>query len=165
VDLEKDILSLMDFEPIIDGMPRLMDARIFRAEPLGLKDDLLTLRLEDRFTYDPREYLFFVNFEGFAVNSHALVEQIRAEVERVLKPIGRKVYTIVNYDNFSILPELVDEYTDMVKYLVDQYYTGVTRYTTSTFLRMKLGDALQRRDVAPHIYESSEEARQALKTD
>jgi propionate CoA-transferase len=53
----------------------------------------------------------------------------------------------------------------MVKYLVDQYYTGVTRYTTSTFLRMKLGDALQRRDVAPHIYESSEEARQALKTD
>jgi len=164
VDLEKDILSLMDFQPIIDGSPRLMDARIFRAEPMGLKDDLLTLRLEDRLTYDSRENLFFVNFEGFSVNSHALVEQIRAAVEKVLTPIGRKVYTIVNYDNFSILPELVDEYTDMVKYLVDHYYTGVTRYTTSTFLRMKLGDALQRRDVAPHIYESSEEARQALKT-
>jgi propionate CoA-transferase len=165
VDLEKDILSLMDFKPIIDGTPRLMDARIFRAEPMGLKDDLLTLRLADRLIYDSRENLFFVNFEGFAVNSHALVEQIRAAVERVLKPIGRKVYTIVNYDNFSILPELVDEYTDMVKYLVDHYYTGVTRYTTSTFLRMKLGDALQRRDVAPHIYESSQEARQALKAD
>ena len=164
VDLEKDILSLMDFQPMIDGTPRLMDARIFRAEPMGLKDDLLTLRLEDRLTYDPGENLFFVNFEGFAVNSHALVERIRAAVERVLNPIGRKVYTIVNYDNFSILPELVDEYTDMVKYLVDHYYTGVTRYTTSTFLRMKLGDALQRRDVAPHIYESSQEARQALKT-
>ncbi|MGA9263151.1 MAG: acyl CoA:acetate/3-ketoacid CoA transferase [Desulfobacterales bacterium] len=165
VDLEKDILSLMDFNPIIDGTPRLMDARIFRTEPMGLKDDLLTLRLEDRLTYDPSENLFFVNFEGFSVNSHALVEQIRAAVEQVLKPVGRKVYTIVNYDNFSILPELVDEYTDMVKYLVDHYYTGVTRYTTSTFLRMKLGDALQRRDVAPHIYESSQEARQALKTE
>ncbi|MGA9237226.1 MAG: acyl CoA:acetate/3-ketoacid CoA transferase, partial [Desulfobacterales bacterium] len=134
VDLEKDILSLMDFNPIIDGTPRLMDARIFRTEPMGLKDDLLTLRLEDRLTYDPRENLIFVNFEGFSVNSHALVEQIRAAVEQVLKPVGRKVYTIVNYDNFSILPELVDEYTDMVKYLVDHYYTGVTRYTTSTFL-------------------------------
>ena len=165
VDLEKDILSLMDFKPIIDGRPRLMDARIFRTEPMGLKDDLLTLRLEDRLTYDPSENLFFVNFEGFSVNSHALVEQIRAAVEQVLKPVGRKVYTIVNYDNFSILPELVDEYTDMVKYLVDHYYTGVTRYTTSTFLRMKLGDALQKRDVAPHIYESSKEARQALKTE
>ena len=165
VDLEKDILSLMDFKPIIDGTPRLMDARIFRTEPMGLKDDLLTLRLADRLTYDPRENVFFVNFEGFAVNTRELVDEIRAAVENILKPLGRKVYTIVNYDNFGILPELVDEYTDMVKYLVDRYYTGVTRYTTSTFLRMKLGDALQRRDVAPHIYESSQEARQALKTE
>ena len=70
---------------------------------------------------------------------------------------------IVNYDNFTILPDIVDEYTDMVKYLVDHFYSGVTRYTTSTFLRMKLGGALQKRDVAPHIYESSDEARQALK--
>ena len=165
VDLEKDILSLMDFKPIIDGTPRLMDARIFRTEPMGLKDDLLTLQLADRLTYDPRENLFFVNFEGFAVNTRELVDEIRAAVENILKPLGRKVYTIVNYDNFDILPELVDEYTDMVKYLVDRYYTGVTRYTTSTFLRMKLGDALQRRDVAPHIYESSQEARQALKAE
>jgi propionate CoA-transferase len=52
----------------------------------------------------------------------------------------------------------------MVKYLIGCYYTGVTRYTTSTFLRMKLGDALQKRELAPHIYESGEEARKALKT-
>ncbi|MGW8187169.1 MAG: acyl CoA:acetate/3-ketoacid CoA transferase, partial [Desulfobacterales bacterium] len=138
VDLEKDVLSLMEFEPIIDGTPRLMDTRIFQTEPMGLKKDLLTLRLEDRLTYDPHENLFFVNFESFAVNTHEVVEKIRTAVENILRPVGRKVYTIVNYDNFSIMPELVDEYTDMVKYLVDRYYTGVTRYTTSTFLRMKL---------------------------
>jgi acyl CoA:acetate/3-ketoacid CoA transferase len=57
----------------------------------------------------------------------------------------RRVKTIVNYDNFSIVQEL-----------------DVTRYTTSTFLRMKLGDELQRRDMAPHIFQSKEEARQAL---
>ena len=66
-------------------------------------------------------------------------------MERILVLLGRKVYTIVNYDNFSILPDIVDVYTDMVKYLVDTYYTGVTRYTTSTFLRMKLGDALKKK--------------------
>jgi propionate CoA-transferase len=164
-DLERDILARMDFRPIIEGTPRLMDTRIFQAEPMGLKDDLLTLRLEDRLTYDPREKLFFVNFEGFAVNTRGLVEDIRAAVEAILAPLGHKVYTIVNYDNFRILPELVDEYTDMVKHLVERYYTGVTRYTTSTFLRMKLGDALKKRDVAPHIYESSSEARRALKTE
>jgi propionate CoA-transferase len=163
VDMEKDIFGQMDFKPIIDGKPRLMDARIFNPEAMGLKDDLLTLRLEDRFTYDPTEKMFFVNFERFSVTSSQMVNDIKDAVERILSPLGHKVYTIVNYDDFSILPDLVDEYTDMVKYLVDNYYTGVTRYTTSTFLRLKLGDALQKRDVAPHIYESSEEASRALK--
>ncbi len=164
VDIEKDILEMMDFEPIIAGSPRLMDARIFQTEPMGLKNDLLTLRLEDRLVHEPDHNLFFVNFEGLAINTPELVNDIRAAVENTLKPIGQKVYAIVNYDNFRILPELVDEYIDMVKYLLEHYYTGATRYTTSTFLRLKLGEALQKRNLAPHIYESSEEARQALET-
>ena len=84
-------------------------------------------------------------------------------MEKIVASLNQKVYTIVNYDNFTILPDIVDEYTDMVKYLVDNHFLGVTRYTISTFLRMKLGDALKKRDVAPHIYESGEEARKALK--
>ncbi len=40
----------------------------------------------------------------------------------------------------------------------ENYYTRVTRYTTSAFMRMKLGDALSKREVAPHIYESREDA-------
>ena len=51
----------------------------------------------------------------------------------------------------------------MVQGLVDRFYSGVTRYTTSSFLRLKLGEALQQRNVAPHIYESAEEARAHLR--
>jgi propionate CoA-transferase len=163
IDLEKDILSQMDFEPLIKGTPRLMDERIFRPEPMGLKDDLLTLSLEDRLTYDPQENLFFVNFEGYAVKNSDDVAAIKDAVEKILIPLGKKVYTVVNYDNFTILPDVLDEYTDMVKSLVDRLYSGVTRYTTSTFLRMKLGDAFKKRNAAPHIYETREEARRALK--
>jgi propionate CoA-transferase len=162
VDLEKDILPLMDFKPIIKDSPRLMDERIFGLEPMGLKDSLLALTLEERLTYDPEENLFFVNFEGFAVRSSQDVQDVKDAVEKIVAPLGRKVYTIVNYDNFSILPDIIDEYTETVKYLVDNYYSGVSRYTTSTFLRMKLGDALKKRDVAPYIFESSEEAKKAL---
>lgn len=36
VDLQKDILDLMDFDPKIDGGPKLMDERIFYDEPMGL---------------------------------------------------------------------------------------------------------------------------------
>jgi propionate CoA-transferase len=163
IDLEKDILDQMGFRPIIDGSPGLMDSRVFMEAPMNLKEDLMALPLTQRLIYDPAEDLFFVNFEGFAVNTRADLEQIRVQVERMLTPIGKKVGAIVNYDNFQVLEDLMDDYVDMVKYLVENYYTGVTRYTTSAFQRMKLGAALEKRGVAPHIYESREEARGALK--
>jgi propionate CoA-transferase len=162
VDPEKDVLPWMDFKPIINDEPRLMDERIFKPEPMDLKRDLMALTLEERLNYDPKENLFFVNFEGFAIQSSQEVEDVKAAVEKIVAPLDKKVYTIVNYDNFSILPDIVDAYSDMVKYLVETYYSGVSRYTTSTFLRMKLGDALKKRDVAPHIFESGAEARKAL---
>ncbi len=162
VDLERDILAHMDFKPVIKETPRLMDARIFREEPMDIKEDMLTIPLEDRLIYDPGEELFFINFESYSVSTSEEVRKIEAMVERILSPLGRKVYAIVNYDNFSISPDILNEYTYMVKGLVDRFYSGVTRYTTSAFLRMKLGDALRERNVAPHIYESQEEARKAL---
>ena len=125
--------------------------------------DLLRIPLERRFTYHPQENLFFVNFEGHVVRNHEDVERIRRIVETMLAPLGRKVYVIVNYDNFDIFPDVIDEYSAMVRDLVDRFYSGVTRYTTSGFLRTKLGDALKQRAVAPHIYESAEEASAHLR--
>jgi propionate CoA-transferase len=162
IDLEKDILDQMDFKPIIHPDLKLMDKRIFTTDPMGLKDDLLNVPLKNRLSYDPGKNLFFVNFEGFTVNTLETIMNIDTAVRRVVEPLNKKVLTIVNYDSFTISPELVDPYMNMVKKLSNDCYIRVTRYTTSTFLRMKLGDALARRNVAPHIYESSSEAEQAL---
>ncbi len=41
VDLERDILSRMQFRPAISPALKLMDARIFRDEPMGLRNDVL----------------------------------------------------------------------------------------------------------------------------
>ncbi len=163
VDIDKDILPHMDFKPVINGTPALMDARIFLLEPMGLKENLFALPLAKRLVYDPHENLFFVNFEGYAIRTPEDIEKVRTAVANVLDTVSHRVYAVVNYDNFSIVPELMGAYTDMVKAVVDRYYTGVTRYTTSTFLRMKIGDALKARKMAPHIYESREEAEAALK--
>jgi propionate CoA-transferase len=162
VDLEKDILALMQFRPIINEPVRLMDERIFRPEPMRLKEVFFALTLEERLTYHSAENLFFVNFEGYAVRTLQDIEAVRRAVAEILEPLGQKVYTIVNYDNFSIVPELVDAYTDMVKDVVKRFYISTTRYTTSTFLRMKLGDALKQRKEPSRIYENLEEARKAL---
>jgi propionate CoA-transferase len=140
-----------------------MDERIFRPEPIGLRETLLGIPLEQRFSYNPAEGLFFVNFEGLSIRDHADIARIRHLVAERLLPLGHKVYAIVNYDRFSILPELLDAYSAMVQDLTDRFYSRVTRYTTSGFLRVKLGDALGSRQSAPHIYESAAEARAHLK--
>lgn len=163
VDLEKDILSRMQFRPIFNSPLKMMDERIFRNEPMGIQRDFFDIALEDRLSYDASENIFFVNLEGYAVRTIEDIHEIKAAVEARLEPLGKKVYTIVNYDNFNIVPELVPSYTDMVKDVVSRFYITTTRYTTSAFLRMKLGDALAERDVAPHIYDNPVEARKILK--
>jgi propionate CoA-transferase len=139
-----------------------MDARLFMPQPMGLRGDLLEQPLESRLSYERQQNLFFVNFEGYAVRGMEQIGRIDQVVREYLAQAPGKVYTIVNYDNFSISPELLGPYTDMVKKLMKDCYSGVTRYTTSGFWRMKLGDALAERDVAPHIYENAEEASEHL---
>jgi len=165
VDLERDILARMAFRPIMDRPPRLMDARIFRHPSMGLRAELLEIPLDERLTYDPRSQRFFVNFERLAIKTEEDIAAVRAAVSAKLGSLGRKVDVILNYDHFSIRPDLEEAYIAMVKDLAGRYYAGVTRYTTSTFLRMKLGRALAARPLAPHIYESEEEARALLHED
>lgn len=162
VDLERDVLAHMDFRPLMDDPPRTMDIRLFRTESMGLRQTLLEQPLEARFSYDGAQNLFFINFEGLAVNRPEDVGAIAREVRRRLDPVGRRVNAIVNYDNFTIAPDLMDRYAEMVQGLVDRYYARVTRYTTSAFLRLKLGDALEQRRLAPHIFERQADAMSGL---
>ncbi|NBC34852.1 MAG: acyl CoA:acetate/3-ketoacid CoA transferase [Alphaproteobacteria bacterium] len=162
LDLQRDVLAHLAFTPLMPRPPAVMDSRIFRPEAMGLRDDLLSQPIEDRLSYDPDENLFFVNFEGYTVKSLEQIDHIRDVIERRLDAIGRRVYAIVNYENFEIYPDVVDAYTAMVRDLVERRYSGVSRYTTSAFLRMLLGDKLKGRDQSPHIYWNQQEARAHL---
>ncbi|KJS31860.1 MAG: CoA-transferase [Desulfatitalea sp. BRH_c12] len=163
VDLQQDILAHMDFEPILPNHLCTMDARIFQPELMDLRTEMVVVPLSSRVSYDSEANQFFVNFEALSVAHRQDIQQIRTTIEDMLRPLGKKVNTIVNYDNFFISPDLEEEYTALVKYLMDHYYENVTRFTTSAFLRMKLGEALQKRKVSPHIYETHKEAQKALK--
>jgi propionate CoA-transferase len=163
VDLEKDILAHVGFTPIVDAEPKLMDARIFRDEPMGLKADLLTIPLEARFSYDAERNTFFLNMEGLSVYTPEQAEAVAGEVEKRLATIGKKVHVAVNYDNFYLAPDLADAYAGAVRSLAERYYESVTRYTTSSFMRLKLSGHLSERGLAPHIYESRQEALEWLR--
>ncbi len=158
VDIERDILARMAFKPHVPRDPITMDAAIFADEPMNLRERMLALPLAERFAYDAEHNVLFLNFERLRVRTPADVAAIHAEIRRRLEDIGHKVYGIVNYDHFDLAPEVADDYAAMVRSVVDRYYFGVSRYSTSAFLRAKLGNALEHRGVAPHIYESAAQA-------
>lgn len=162
VDLQKDILDKMEFRPILHREPKLMDARIFTDEPMNIRAEMLERPLAERLAYDPGQNLFFLDFAGLSVRSEGDIDRIREGVEAFLAPIGHKVNAIVNYDRFSIVPELIDAYIGMVKGIMERHYHDVTRYTSNTFLRMKLGEALEKRQIPPRLYGSANEAQGSL---
>jgi propionate CoA-transferase len=152
----------MAFKPVIRGTPRPMDPRIFRDEPMQLRADIVAVPLESRFQYDADQNIFFVDFESMSLRHEADIERIRSIVEAILLPLGRKVPVVVNYHGFDIQEELIDPYANMIKGLMNSCYAQVTRYATNTFLKARLGDALNARQLKPGIFESAEEARAGL---
>ena len=70
----------------VDGF---MGQRIFAAEPMGLKDDLLTMPLEARFAYDAERNMFFLNMEGMSLVSRDQLKVIGTAVHKRLSSISQ----------------------------------------------------------------------------
>ena len=140
------------------GQLREMDARLFRTETLGLRSRLIDLDLTDRLAFDADRNILFLNFEGLHVRSSKDVDAIREAVTLKVKEIGRRVAVVVNYDLFRLDDDVASEYAEMVRDMENAHYTRVSRYTTSAFMRVKLGRELTR-TVRPHIFESKAEAQ------
>ena len=159
IDIDRDILAHMDFRPTVDN-PKLMDARIFRPDVMGLEKEFLGFRsLAERITYDAERNILFLNFEGLPVRTEDDVKAVQDAVSGACEKIGKRVKVVVNYDSFRIDQSLLDAYAKMIRHMEATYYITVNRYTTSAFMRAKLGEELSKRNVAPHVFESAEEAQ------
>jgi propionate CoA-transferase len=156
IDLERDILGLMDFPPIVAD-PKAMDERLFRAASMGLEAMLLDRPLADRFAFDPARAILFIDFAGYRVQHMAQVEAVREQVRSLVEPLGRKVAAVIDYDGCTIDPTIAEAWFDMARDVQSRFYDKASRYTTSAFMRLKLGDALQRREMAPHVFETAAE--------
>jgi propionate CoA-transferase len=161
IDIDKDILAHMDFKPIINK-PKIMDSCIFQEEPMLLNEKLLQRELNERISYDPERNTAFLNLEGYQIRIKDDVDRIAHAVEDLYHSVSRKFAMVINYDAVFIDPILLDYHAKMVGDIEEQYYTTSTRYSTGAFLRMKLGEALSKRKVSPHLFESDKQARKAL---
>ena len=161
VDLQRDILDRMDFVPLMRSV-QPMDARLFQTEPMQLRKNLVGIAFDARFSFNTELNTLFINFEYFEVKTLERVKAIEDKVEQLLAPLHRRVHAVVNYEGFVLDREVEDAWAECVQRLVARFYDRVTRYTTSAFLRAKLGNALASRQVAAHIFETQAEARAAL---
>ena len=163
IDLEHEVLAQMDFTPEIKRPLGTMDPRIFRAEPIGLRRLLEERPIASRFELDPDREILFINFAGLAIKAERDLDDISASVERICAPLGRRIRAVVDYDGFSVPAHLADAYAELVRELTERYYERVTRYTSSAFLRLKLGAALQAHHVDPELFDTQRHALESLK--
>jgi propionate CoA-transferase len=126
---------------------------------MGLEHWLLGMSLSERLSYDEERNTLFANYEGFQVRTVEDVDLVRREFERICQEIGKRVHLIANYDGFELDPAVSEAYFSMIAYLESRYYATASRYTTSAFMRLKLGVSLQSRDLAPHVFETRAEAQ------
>jgi propionate CoA-transferase len=161
IDIERDILAHMDFRPVILD-PVTMLSCIFHDEPMGLEEHLLNLGLPERISYDADRHILFVNLVGMYMRVKEDIDALKAELEKRCQAIGERVGVIINYDQFRISDAVMDDYAAMDRYMMERYYTTITRYATSAFMRMKLDQEFSKRHIAPHVFERQEEAQAFL---
>jgi len=154
VDPERDILALMDFHPIMTDF-KPMDDRLFRTAAMGLDAILLNRPLAERFTLDAARSMLFIDLTGYRVRREEQVEAVREQVRSMVEPLGRKVTAVIDYDGCVIDPVVAETWFDMVRDVHARFYDKASRYTTSAFMRLKLGDELRRREMAPHVFETA----------
>ena len=149
IDIERDILAHMAFRPLIEDVRPMLPA-IFDPAPMGLRERLLDIALEDRLHYDSERGILFLNFRHLRVRTEADIERIRQAVVRQVEPLGRKVAGVVSYDGFQLDDAVAESYGAMVQQLEQRHYTQVTRYAGSAFERLKLARAIHR-DIGPAV--------------
>jgi propionate CoA-transferase len=146
IDIERDILAQMEFAPLLDPAPRTMDAALFQAATLNLREKLLAVDLEGRIALDAARGLLFLDFRHLNLRRVEDVERIRAEVQRVCQAHGQKVAAVVNYDGFQLDADVADAWATMAHEMHQRFYARVSRYAGGAFRRLQLARALARHD-------------------
>lgn len=150
IDLDHDILEHLPFKPAIEG-PAEMDAAVFRAASMRLRERMLDTNMAERLSFDEATNTVYMNYAGLRVRNLTDLQAIGDAVDALLAPLGQRVHSVVNYERFTCDDDVFDEYIDLVKRVEETYYLSVKRYTSGAFLRHKLGTELSKRQVSHEI--------------
>ena len=129
---------------------------------MELMDELTNLKLCDRVSYHSYRNILFVNLEGWSVRKKSDIADLKKVLVEACVKAGRRVNAVVTHDGCRIAEDLYDDYAEMIQYMLKHYYKTSARYSTSSFMRLKMQEALSKRGLHPHIFESVDEAHAAV---
>jgi propionate CoA-transferase len=161
IEIERDILPHMAFKPHIHN-PVMMNPRIFLDGPMDLLADLLNQHIGDRISYDPARNILMIDLKGWSVRKKRDITDLKAAILQACNAAGKRVNAVINQDGCRIAEDLYDEYADMVAFVAKNHYGRSARYATSAITRQKLQEALRRRGLDTHVFDSAEAAYESL---
>jgi hypothetical protein len=148
-----------------------MDPRIFDCTKIiGLKDDLFSMRLEERCTYAENIHTLYLDLSELSITTMDQIKEIKETVSSLLEKYiaakdGEKINMVVNYDGFDCREDFSIAYAELAQDLQAKYYNKAVRYTGSMFLRSKLQNAMGIVDSDGMFYNLDEEGNGVISLD
>ncbi len=149
INLEKDVLSHMEFKPVISKDLKLMRPEIYEAEGLrvmGLQQSLFHTNLKERLHYQTEGNTLFFNMAGLSLSTQEDIQELMSGLEKTLSPLttkNGKLNAVVNYEHFDCHEHVLEEYIAAIARFEKSFYASVRRYSGRAFYRAKLSKQLQ----------------------
>ena len=145
IDLQKDILDLMDFAPVVSPNLKVMDNRIFKDVKMGVLSEMFG-SLQDRCTYHDKEHTLFIDLFGINIDSDDDINWLVNGLAAIMAPRVQSkgpIDVVVNYDGFDIRSGLDSHFTHAVReFLEKPYYKSVRRFAGKAFKRALVGNSM-----------------------
>ncbi|KNC85349.1 hypothetical protein SARC_02471 [Sphaeroforma arctica JP610] len=145
LDLERDVLSAMEFRPVISPDLKTMDPRLFKFEKMGLRRDMTGVSLSDRAQYHEDDHTLLLDLSGVTVSQPEELRRFESDLKALFDPLkaaGGKFNAVINYDGFDCWQPIEKDYRKMVEEMEENYYLSSRRFTGNSFRRFKLGKSI-----------------------
>jgi len=113
------------------------------------------------FEYDAGRNIVFTE-DHWEVKTKEDVNDFFEEYRKFFNELGKKVYMISNINNLLVHAGIAEYYGEAARTTVGEYILGFARWGTNDWARMTVRTTSLKAGMTPNIYDTQEEAIQAI---
>ena len=152
IDIDKDILALMSFKPIMNDV-KLMDKRIFIADEMGLRKDFIDAPISKRLQISEEGELN-CDLVGYKIKKQKHLDIIQARTIELCENLPDKILFRMTCKHFEIKEKFLEDFAEMLIRMTHRYFSSIQLDIKEPFLRINLCEALQMQGASVEIRNS-----------